>query len=215
MRNRLSTNIITRHFQEYSSIYTFIMVLFLMGVIFGAIIVNSLSSHQKEDLFYYLNQFFGQIGEGKMVPPEELLKLSFIHNVKFAGLIWVLGISIIGFPLIFILLFIKGIVVGFSVGFLVNQMGWNGLLLSFVSLLPQNLLIIPVFIFISACSIGLSMKLIRKIFIRQSLPFQLVPVFASYFMVYIGAMAIITVAASIEAYIVPALMKSILSTIAK
>ena len=213
MRNRLSTNLISRHFQEHSSIYTFIMVLFLMGVIFGSIFVNSLSPHQKEDLFYYLNQFFGQVGEGKTVPPEELLKLSFWHNVKFAGLIWILGISIIGFPLIFILLFIKGIVVGFSVGFLVNQMGWNGLLLAFVSLLPQNLLIIPIFIFISVCSIALSMKLIKKIFIRQSLPFHLMPVFTRYFLSYIGAVAIITIAASLEAYVSPMLMRSIIVNI--
>ena len=150
MRKRLSSNLITRHIQENSSIYSFIMVLFMMGIIFGAIIVNSLSDLQKEDLFYYLNQFFGQVGEGKTGPAEELLKLSFIHNVKFTGLMWILGISIIGFPLVFILLFLKGVVVGFSVGFLVNQMGWSGLLLSFGTLLPQNLLLIPVFIFIAS-----------------------------------------------------------------
>ena len=40
----------------------------------------------------------------------------------------------------------KGMVIGFTVGFLVNQMGWNGFLLSFVSVLPQNFIIIPVFI---------------------------------------------------------------------
>ena len=215
MRKQLSSNLITRHIQEYSSIYSFIMVLFMMGIIFGAIIVNSLSDLQKEDLFYYLNQFFGQVGEGKTGPAEELLKLSFIHNVKFTGLMWILGISIIGFPLVFILLFLKGVVVGFSVGFLVNQMGWSGLLLSFGTLLPQNLLLIPVFIFIAASSVNFSMKLIRKIFIRQSLPFHLVPVFANYFMVYIGAIAVITIAASIEAYIAPVLMKAIISAIGK
>src|SRR5690606_7303952 len=107
MRKRLSSNLITRHLQEHSSIYLFLMVLFLMGIIFGAIMVNSLSDHQKEDLFYYLNQFFGQVEEGAMVSSQDLLKLSFLHNLKFAGLIWILGVSIIGLPLIFVLLFIK------------------------------------------------------------------------------------------------------------
>ncbi|MBO0995320.1 stage II sporulation protein M [Bacillus sp. SD088] len=213
MRYRLSTNVITRHFQEHSSLYTFMTVLFLMGVIFGAVMVNSLSAHQKEDLFYYLNQFFGQVGDGQIVPPEELLKLSFFHNVKIAGLIWVLGISIIGFPLIFLLIFLKGVVVGFSIGFLVSQMGWQGLLLSFVSLLPQNLFMIPVLIFISVSSIALSMKIIKKVFIRPTFHFQFVPIFAKYMMAYVGAIAIITVAASIEAYISPALMKSVILSI--
>lgn len=215
MRNRFSTNFISRHLQQYSSIYSFIMVLFVMGIIFGAVIVNSLAETQKEDLFYYLNQFFIQVSEGKTSPAEELLKLSFLHNVKFTGFMWILGISIIGFPLIFVLIFLKGVAVGFSVGFLVNQMGWNGLLLSFLSLLPQNLFIIPVYIFVAASSIGLSIKLIRKIFMRQSLHFQLVPVFANYFMGYIAAVAIITLAASIEAYIAPALMKTLIASLAK
>ncbi|HEY4552075.1 MAG TPA: stage II sporulation protein M [Bacillaceae bacterium] len=215
MRKRISANFIARHIQEYSSIYSFIIVLFIMGIIFGAIIVNSLTGPQKEDLFYYLNQFFGQVAEGKTSPAEELLKLSFLHNIKFTGLMWVLGISIIGFPLILVLLFLKGVVVGFSVGFLVSQMGWQGLLLAFVALLPQNLFIIPVFVFIAAVSIGLSLKLIRKIFIRQGAPFQLVPMFARYAMAYIAAAALITLASSIEAYISPVLMKTIVSSIGK
>jgi len=187
------------------------MVLFLMGIIFGAIMVNSLSDHQKEDLFYYLNQFFGQVEEGAMVSSQDLLKLSFLHNLKFAGLIWILGVSIIGLPLIFVLLFIKGIVVGFSVGFFVNQMGWHGLLLAFGSLLPQNLFIIPAFIFVAACSVSLSIKLIRKIFIRQTFSFQLVPVFSRYVLAYIATILVITIAASIEAYLTPALMKAIIA----
>ncbi|HLU23794.1 stage II sporulation protein M [Lederbergia graminis] len=211
MRKRLSSNLITRHLQEHSSIYLFLMVLFLMGIIFGAIMVNSLSDHQKEDLFYYLNQFFGQVEEGAMVSSQDLLKLSFLHNLKFAGLIWILGVSIIGLPLIFVLLFIKGIVVGFSVGFFVNQMGWQGLLLAFGSLLPQNLFIIPAFIFVAACSVSLSIKLIRKIFIRQTFSFQLVPVFSRYVLAYIATILVITIAASIEAYLTPALMKAIIA----
>ena len=47
----------------------------------------------------------------------------------------------------------KGMVVGFTVGFLVNQMGWNGFLLSFVSVLPQNFIIIPVFIVTATLSV--------------------------------------------------------------
>ncbi|MBM7713697.1 stage II sporulation protein M [Siminovitchia sp. FSL H7-0308] len=213
MRKRFSSNFITRHVQFYFSIYCFIMVLFVMGIIFGAIIVNSLSVAQKEDLFYYLNQFFGQVADGKIGKSEELLKISFFHNVKFVGLMWLLGISIIGFPLILILLFLKGVTIGFSVGFLVHQMGWNGLLLAFVTLLPQNLLIIPVYIFIGAISIAFSIKLIRKIFVRQGFSYRIVPEFARYFMSYIAVVAVITVAASIEAYAAPVLMKSILASL--
>ncbi|GIN38256.1 MULTISPECIES: stage II sporulation protein M [Heyndrickxia] len=212
-RKKSLSNPIIRHVQEYSSIYSFIIVLFLMGVVFGAIIVNSLSIDQKEDLFYYLNQFFGQISEGKIAAPTDLFRLSFLHNVKFLGLMWVLGISIIGLPLILVLLFIKGIVVGFSVGFLVNQMGWGGFLLSFVTVLPQNLFIIPMFIFIAVVAVGVSLKLIRKIFIKQSMGVQIIPMLTQYFIVLIIAVGFISIAAGVEAYISPELMKSAMSYI--
>jgi len=41
MRKKILSRFAANHMKEYSSIYMFVMVLFLMGVIFGAIIVNS------------------------------------------------------------------------------------------------------------------------------------------------------------------------------
>ena len=66
MKKKVYQNIVVTHFREHSSIYLFVIVLFLMGVIFGAVVVNSLSFTQKEDLYYYLSQFFGQVSTGKM-----------------------------------------------------------------------------------------------------------------------------------------------------
>ncbi|WP_018660534.1 stage II sporulation protein M [Heyndrickxia acidiproducens] len=206
-------NPISRHIQENSSIYSFIIVLFLMGVIFGAIIVNSLSIAQKEDLFFYLKQFFGQVSAGKVAAAEDLFRSSFFHNMKFLGLIWVLGISIIGLPLILILLFLKGLVVGFSIGFLVNQMGWNGFLLSFATVLPQNLLIIPVFIFTSVMAVMFSLNLIRKIFMKQNVHFAFFQLFMKYCMALVAAFLIALMAAGIEAYISPELMQTVMKII--
>jgi stage II sporulation protein M len=209
------SNPIIRHVQEYSSIYSFIVVLFLMGVVFGAIIVNSLSPTQKGDLYYYLNQFFGQVSKEKVADATDLFRLSFLHNVKFLGFMWLLGISIIGLPLILILLFLKGVVVGFSVGFLVNQMGWSGFLLSFVTVLPQNLFIIPMFVFIAVVSVCFSLQLIRKIFMKQTMTFQFLPIFSNYAVAMLIAVGAIAIAAGIEAYVSPSLMKSVVTYIQK
>ena len=46
-----------------------------------------------------------------------MFRESYFSQLKYIGFIWILGISIIGLPLIFILLFVKGVVVGFTVGF--------------------------------------------------------------------------------------------------
>jgi stage II sporulation protein M len=216
MRKKMSnSNPLVQHVQAHSSIYLFIITLFLMGIIFGAIVVNSLSFAQKEDLYFYLSKFFSEMEDGSMTSAEELFRQSFLHNVKYLGLMWLLGISIIGLPLIFVLLFMKGVVVGFSVGFLVNQMGWSGFLLSFVSVLPQNIIIIPAFIFIGAISANFSLTLIRKIFMRQSssMQFQMIPFLSRYVIFMVVAVGIVTVAASIEAYLSPTLMEAVIGKI--
>ncbi|MBM4762191.1 stage II sporulation protein M [Bacillus sp. B15-48] len=209
MKKRKYQNVAANHFRDYSSIYLFVVVLFLMGVIFGAVIVNSLSFSQKEDLFYYLSQFFGQAATGEVIAAKDLFIQSFFHNSKFIGLIWILGISIIGLPVILILLFIKGITVGFTVGFLVNQMGWNGFLLSFVSILPQNLVIIPVYIIMSALSVIFSLKMIRNQFMKKMTQ-PVLPQFFRYLFSFVIAVLFIATAAGIESFISPALLKAVI-----
>lgn len=181
-----------------------------MGVIFGAVLVNSLSFTQKEDLFFYLSQFFGQVSQGEVAASKEMFYQSVIHNLKYVSVIWILGISIIGVPVILILLFLKGMVVGFTVGFLVNQMSWSGLSLALVAVLPQNIFIVPVFIVISVLAVSLSMKLIRRIFLKQA-RFPLKPFVARYITSFIIAVFFLAIAGGIEAYISPSFMQSVVS----
>lgn len=212
MKKKMYQNVVVTHLREHSSIYLFVIVLFLMGVIFGAIVVNSLSFSQKEDLYYYLSQFFGQVSNGKIATSNDLFLQSFMHNSKYIGLIGLLGISIIGLPIILILLFIKGMVVGFTVGFLVNQMGWNGFLLSFVSVLPQNFLIIPVFIVTATAAVTISLKMIKRQFMKK-ISEPIIPMLGKYVLVFFAAGLLLAVAAGIEAYLSPSLMKSVIDSV--
>ncbi|PLR76384.1 stage II sporulation protein M [Bacillus sp. V3-13] len=212
MKHRTYQNNVASHFREHSSIYLFVIVLFLMGVIFGAVVVNSLSFTQKEDLYYYLFQFFGQIADGKVAEEKEMFMQSFLHNSKFIGLMWVLGISIIGLPIILILLFIKGMVVGFTVGFLVNQMGWDGFLLSFVSILPQNLVIIPLFIVTATSAVAFSLKMIRRQFLKK-ISQPIMPMLGRYLLTLILVIVFVGAAAAIEAFLSPVFMKSVIQTV--
>lgn len=212
MKKRLYQNDAASYFREHSSIFLFIVILFLMGVIFGAIVVNSMSITQKEDLFYYLSQFFGQILNGKVAENNDLFTQSFLHNSKFIGLIWILGISIIGLPVILILLFIKGLVVGFTVGFLVSQLGFKGFLLAFVSILPQNLIIIPVFILMAALSVIFSLRMIKKQFFK-TYGQPILPFFKNYIITFVVAVILISAASGVEAYVSPWLMKSMMGSL--
>ncbi|WP_062356131.1 stage II sporulation protein M [Bacillus kwashiorkori] len=209
MRKRMQPFFITRHLQEHSSLYIFHTVLFIMGVIFGAIVVNSLSVSQKDDLFYFLSEFFLQMENGEVISAKEVFFHTLSYNSKFIGLMWVFGISMIGLPLIFVMLFLKGMVIGFTVGFLVQQMSWHGFFLSFVSVLPQNLVTIPVYIAVAVVAVNFSFTMIRKLFVKSVFqPFA--PMLVRYCMFFGGAIVCLVVAAFVEGYVTPYLMKGVL-----
>jgi len=200
---------LTQHLQENISIYTFTVVLFLMGIVFGAIIVNSLPVETKNNLFGYLQRFFGEVSQGNMASSGAMLSESFKNYLQYLGLIWLLGLSIIGLPIIFILLFLKGIVVGFTVGFLVNQMGFHGFLIALASIFPQNLIILPIFIVVSASSVAFSLKMIRQLLMRTRKT-PLIPQFLNYTLLFGIMLAAIAAASVFEAYISPVLMQGVM-----
>ncbi|GAF12082.1 LOW QUALITY PROTEIN: stage II sporulation protein M [Bacillus sp. JCM 19045] len=208
--NRLYQRIVA-HILDYKSIYLFVCILFLMGVIFGAILVNSLSLTQRHDLFMYLSQFFHEMKMGYIeTSPGELFLHSFTHYGKYIGLMWILAISMIGLPIIFVLLFMKGVIVGFTVGFLVNQMGAQGFFLAFVSVLPQNLILVPAFIVVGTLSVSFSLRLLRQTF-TKGYNEPVFPHFLRYTVMILIIGSAVTFAAVIEAYIAPVLMKWIIS----
>ncbi len=192
------------YMQQHMSLYIFVIVLFAMGVIFGAILVHSLSLSQKEDLYQHLNQFFTLLSNGNQVNPDVSFQHSFGEYLKYVGFMWILGLSIIGLPLILILLFLKGLVVGFTIGFLVNQMKWEGLYFALVSVVPQNILVIPAMIIVGVAGISFSIRLIRGRLLRRGE--RIFPYFVSYSLLVL-AMTVVLVGASVfEAYISPVLM---------
>jgi len=209
---QLNKNIFINHLREHITIYTFMVILFITGIIFGAIIVNSMNFIQKQDLFFHLEQFFGQIATQKIMTHSDIFKQSFFYHLKYLLFLFILGISIIGLPLIWILLFLKGLVIGFTVGFIVNQLGMNGLLLAILSVAPQNLLIVPIYIGASSLAMIFSLILLEKLFakrISQSIMHPLGKYLSSYAMLII----VTVIAALLEAFVAHEAMQSFIRTI--
>ncbi|WP_284140321.1 MULTISPECIES: stage II sporulation protein M [unclassified Virgibacillus] len=199
------------HFREHATIYVFMIILFVTGVIFGAVIVNSMNVIQKQELFFYLEKFFGQIASESQISSSEVFKNSFLYHAKYLLLLFILGLSIIGLPIVWILLFIKGLVVGFTVGFLVNQLGMEGFLLASFSIAPQNFIIIPVYIIAGSLSMIFSLILLNKLFSRRVTEPVLQP-FGKYLSVYLGLFIFAMCAGALEAFVANEAMSSFIQS---
>ncbi|WP_106497336.1 stage II sporulation protein M [Lentibacillus sp. Marseille-P4043] len=202
------------HVKEHATIYLFMTILFLTGVIFGAIIVNSMGVVQKLDLFFYLERFFGQITGKQSIENMDIFKESFFYHMKYLLLLFVLGLSVIGLPIVWILLFLKGLVVGFSVGFIVNQLGFKGLALAALAIAPQNILIIPVYIVAGSLSMIFSLTLLSKLFTNK-LSRPILQPFGKYITIFSLLLIVSVVAAGMEAFVSNEAMEALVKSIYK
>lgn len=158
---------IARSFCSQFHLYIFVSVLFLVGVVFGSLLVNALTLEQKQDISSHIHQFVMAIDQAATVldfegGSNETYFNSAVFYVKWIVWIGLLGISIIGFPLVLVLLFAKGIFIGFSVGTLISQYAWKGMLFALVSVAPHNMIAIPFLIIASVASIVFALHMLKN-----------------------------------------------------
>ena len=154
-------------------LYLFVCILFIMGVVFGALLVNALTLQQKHDVGQYVNTFLSGYGGGQpgaeggeavrqTVSGAGAVWDAFGAHARWVFFIWILGLSVVGVPLILLLDFLKGVLIGFTVGYLAGQWSWDGVVFAIVSVAPQNLVVVPAIIVASVASISFSLLLVRS-----------------------------------------------------
>lgn len=189
-----------QHLADRLGSYLFVSVLFTVGVFSGAISVNQLSFSQRQELLGFLQQFFSA-GAGIPASADAFLR-TLVLNLQMAGAVWLMGIILFGLPIIVLLVFFRGFILGFSVGFLINQMGMKGLLFASCSVIPHNLISVPVGLAISAIAISFVMQTLKppKSLTRQR-PMRRI----GYYTSTILALSILLIIASlVETYVTPA-----------
>ncbi|WP_178022754.1 stage II sporulation protein M [uncultured Paenibacillus sp.] len=199
--------------KDQTPLYVFVSVLFLMGVVFGALMVNALTLEQQQDISRYLGDFFLSINEGGAeFQPQSFWDVAALH-LKWLGLIWLLGLSVIGLPGILILDFLKGVLIGFTVGCLVGQYTWKGLLFALVSVAPHNLIVIPALLIASVAAVGFSLNIIRSRVLMSRTGHATRP-FLSYTGLTLAMAAVLLAVSSFETWVTPVLMSWVTPLIA-
>ena len=185
------------------SLYVFVSVLFVVGVIFGALMVNALTLEQQQELAQDVDQYVQLMNDGIGSGSGPFVLGSFFLPQQMAArYCGCLGITVVGIPGVLALNFLKGALVGFSVGTLINQYAWKGVLFSLVSIAPQNIIAVPAMIITSAAAISFSMFVIKNRLLRQK--GELAPQLGSFTSTAMLMLILFAGAALFEAYISPA-----------
>lgn len=192
---------------RHTSYFILTIVILVMGIVFGALAVKALNSGQRNELWEYIRTFFDTIDAQRSVGSSVLFRQSITGHLRTLALIAVLGLSVIGSPLILLFLFTRGFIIGFSVGFLVQQMVFKGVLLSAVAVLPQNLLIVPALILASVAGLDFSIVLIRGRMGNRG--FSSARELSGNALVVLGSCAVLMLAGFVEAYICPVFLEAL------
>jgi len=195
------------YFRQRIAVLAAVTLLFLLGVAFGSIAVGTLSSAHAADLRAYLLSFYADF-------PQELASTNrhaaawrgVVDNIiKISGLIWVLGMTIIGVPLILGIVFVRGFVLGFTAAFIISEMKLGGVVVAAASLLPHNLLLVPALIIVSTTAVSFAAAAARTLVGTEQR--SIINQFLAATIVTLMASLLLALASLVEMYITPVLMQ--------
>lgn len=196
-----------RNIHINKNLFIFLLVIVIVGIVAGSIFSTIIDSNDKKMVLEYLNSFFNNAKDGKLNYDISIVN-TLVFTVGFAIIIWVLGISIIGFFVVIFMLFMKGFIIGFSISSIIANFGFKGILLAVVYVFPHHAINILVFMLLTAYALIISYKLIKSITSKK--PLDLKHIMHRYVIVLGISIVFLAVTSLYEVYVVPRLLNIIM-----
>ena len=175
------------HIRQYWIIYLTLSSVYLAGVVFGAIGVSALGVSETSQLGKFLDTLLKS--QPKTLDPNFLGQLAREMFIMMAG-IWILGLTIIGAPLIYLIVFTRGFILGFTVSFIIGVKGTLGLALILTTVLIPTLFAIPLLLLGAGLATIFSFLLLRGKARGESLRREFLYYTAAAMFVSLGAVAV-------------------------
>lgn len=161
-KNSRIKNIIKSHISNNIREYGIAVIMLFIGIILGVIFVNNSGEQQINEITEYINSFVSSLQEENTVNKLELLKASIIKNIILAVLIWFIGSTVVGMPLVYGIIIYKAFCLSYTISSTVATLGvLKGIGLIFCSVLPQNLILIPSILALSVSGMKLYNSIIK------------------------------------------------------
>ena len=141
--------------RNQKKIYLIIIGLAVISLIVGILFLFMLS---KENISYIqknIGEYFSNIGSENST---DLFLNTFLSNLIYVFVIWVLGLSVVG------LLLFKFFTFGLSISSIISTYGFSGIIKLFINIFPHELLFLITLILVSFYGISFCIKLFNYLF---------------------------------------------------
>ncbi len=176
---------------------------FFTGISTGVFLELTMEAADKTSLSGYLQQYL--LMDASAVEYPNPFVSSLLNNLLLLLIMFLGGLSVFGFPAALAALSYKGMVLGFCTGLIAEALKNKGILLILTSLLPQNLLLVPVFIL--ACSAALNYSFLSMGKHRAATKRNLRMRSSSYLIAMAFFAVIIALACGLEAILYPIVLR--------
>ena len=132
--------------------YFIISLTFLIGIFLGVMFINNSEEQQKTEIVSYVNTYMEAFKQTTSEENVKLMQNNIKDNVGLSIIMWFVGSTVIGIPIIFGIIAFRGFCLGYTISAITLVLGTSkGIAFTAVSILIQNLLFIP-----SIISLGVS-----------------------------------------------------------
>ncbi len=149
-------NTIFEYVKENLRSYLILIIIFFIGLLLGVVFINNINEVQSKQISEYISNFINSVKENYQISTNSLLITSIINNLCIAILLWFLGSTVIGVPLIYLVIGYKGYCIGYTIAAVTATLGTGkSIAFIFATMLLQNIIYIPTIITLAVSGIKL------------------------------------------------------------
>lgn len=188
-----------------NNILLVISVIFILGLIFGSIYITILKNGEKTTILNEVGNYFLSNNKLNFEDKIDIFKNELLSNLLYTVSMWLLGLSVIGLPIIFIMIFFKSFTLGFSVSSIFAKYGFKGIVGVFTYIIPSPIILSIFSLFLAPYSIIISVKILKGAFTKQTINFK--TFMGKYFFILLVSILLSILCALFDAFVTPSFTK--------
>jgi len=179
----------------------FILILLtVIASISGSLFNAFLDTETKKEIANNINQMMSTLSQ---TTDLKMIVNTFLSNFSLISLIWLLGISIIGIPIILFLYLLKVFILFFETISLISNLGLTKFLFIILYILP-SLINIIIYFFLVYYSLNFSRYLIKIIFLKRDYNFKIIT--KRYTKIYLIVFLLMLITTLLESLLIPKIL---------
>lgn len=156
-------NVLYNHIINNKRGYFIVSILFFIGLIIGILFINNINDTKIEEINTYLNNMVDNIKAYEKIDYGTLLKKSVYSNFILIVILWFGASTIIGIPIVYSSIVIKGFSIGYTISSIIMCFGTGkGIIIALSIMLLHNIVFIPAMLGASVSGMKLYQSIMKN-----------------------------------------------------